>query len=124
MHACVQICQSVRLKMPALLYSIVPLIPTGFNFTSEYQQLMDTTVTFEWNPAQGSGPEAVVDYYIIYITPSPPSHPSTNQVESPPWNVTLAHNTIYSINITAVNCAGESDAFVLPDIGKDVTFIQ
>ncbi len=78
--------------------------------------MVNTTLTFEWDPPQGSGSEVIVDYYIISISPRPLSHSITNVVPSFPWNVTLAHNTVYSANITAVNCAGVSDTFVLFDI--------
>ena len=78
--------------------------------------MRDTTLTLEWDPPQGSGPEAIVDSYTISISPDPLSHPGVNMNLSSPWNVTLAHNTTYSIGITAVNCAGESDNFTLPDI--------
>ena len=39
-----------------------------------------------------------------------------NLVESSPWNVTLDYNVIYTANITAINCAGETEAFSLPII--------
>ena len=91
-------------------------MPSGFNFTREYHEINSTTLTFEWDPPLGSGPEAVVDNYTISISPAPLSHPSTNVVPSSPWNVTLAHNIPYTINITSVNCAGESDRFTFPDI--------
>ena len=78
--------------------------------------MTNTTLTLEWDLPQGSGPEAIVDSYTISISPSPLSHPGINMGVFSPWNVTLAHNTTYNIEITAVNCAGESRAFSLPDI--------
>ena len=75
--------------------------------------MTDTTLTLEWDSPQASGPEGS---YTISISPDPLSHPGVNMNLSSPWNVTLAHNTTYSIGITAVNCAGESDNFTLPDI--------
>ena len=75
-----------------------------------------TTLMFDWRPPQGSGPETVVDYYTVFISPSPPSRPSYNVVSSPPWNVTLSHNVVYSVNITATNCAGESEVVAFPEI--------
>ena len=94
----------------------VPLLPTGFNYTREYHETATTTITLAWNPSPGSGPEAIVDNYIISISPQPLSHSSENIVLSSPWNVSLSHNTIYSVNITAANCAGLSDTYVLPNI--------
>lgn len=81
-------------------------MPSGLNFTREYQGINYTTVTLEWDPPQGSGQEAIVDNYTISVFPRPLSHPSINVVMYPPWNVTLDHSRVYSINITAVNCAG------------------
>lgn len=81
--------------------------------------MLETTVTFEWDPPQGSGPEAVVDNYTISISPRPLSHPCTNVVhgvQSLVWSATLAHNTMYTLNITAVNCEGQSDPYNFPQI--------
>ena len=79
-------------------------------------------LTFEWDLPQGSGPEAIVDNYIISILPSPLSSPGTNVFFVPlntAWNVTLNHNEQYSINLTALNCAGDSDPFLYYiDYGK------
>ena len=86
--------------------------------------MTDTTLTLEWDPPQGSGPEAIVDSYTISISPDPLSHLGVNMNLSSPWNVTLAHNTTYSIGITAVNCAGESDSFTLADIQYGIQFLQ
>ena len=97
-------------------YAIEPLVPTGFRFTGEYHQFMNTTLTFEWDSPQGIGPETIVDNYTITISPSPPLQPNKYRVMQPPWIVTLTHNTIYSINITAANCAGESAAFEFSEI--------
>ena len=49
------------------------------------------------------------------MTPRPLSHPISNLVLLPPWNVTLDYNVIYIASIIAVNCAGESEAAELPE---------
>lgn len=77
---------------------------------------MDITVDFDWAHPQGSGPEAIVDYYIISISPNPLSHPGSNNVSSPPWNVTVGYNVDHTVNITAVNCAGNSDTLVSSNV--------
>ena len=77
---------------------------------------MMTALTFEWDAPQGSGPETIVDNYTIIIHPQPVISPSINVVSLRLWNTTLAHNEIYSINITAVNCAGSGGTFVFPNI--------
>ena len=92
---------------------IVPLSPTGFNITGLYHGTMETTITLEWDPPDGSGPEAIVDNYTISISPDPPYKPAINFVLLPPWNVTLTHNVEYTINVTALNCFGESSPTVL-----------
>ena len=94
----------------------MPHAPTGINIPERYHDGLETTINLDWDPAQGSGPEAVVDYYVISISPAPPYQPSINMESSPPWNVTLAHNQLYTGNITAINCAGESMPSMLPSI--------
>ena len=97
-------------------FYVEPLAPTGLNYTSEYHQFMNSTLTLDWDAPLGSGPQAVVDNYTLSISPAPLSHPGTNVVQDPPFNVTLAHNIAYTLNITAVNCAGESETVTFPDI--------
>lgn len=82
-------------------------MPTGFGITNEYHGILNTTLTFEWDPFQGSGPESVVDHFVLSISPQPLSSLVMNVVPSPPWNVTISYNTVYNVNITAVNCAGD-----------------
>ncbi len=77
---------------------------------------IDTTVMFEWDPPNGSGPEAVVENYIISILPMPDSHPISNVVNTTSWNVTLDYNVVYNATITAQNCAGKSEINVLTNI--------
>ena len=86
---------------------------TGFNIAKRFNSRLNITVTFEWDSPPGSGPETIVDNYTIVITPAPVSHPISNVVLASPWNVTLNHNTLYTATITAVNCGGESEAFIL-----------
>ena len=93
----------------------MPQIPTGFVVTEQYPTDIAKTVTFEWDEPRGIGPELIVDYYLISITPQPRSHPIINNVSSSPWNVTLDFNVAYITTITAVNCAGQSMTLVLPE---------
>ena len=102
----------------------MPLTPTGFSILSDHHRANDTIPTFEWDPPGGMGPQTIVDYYIISISPSPLSHPGTNIVHSSPWNVTLAYNTLYNLSITAVNCAGESGVFVLTGLEFGKVLVQ
>ena len=92
-------------------------MPTGLRIAQNCFTPENNTATFEWDPPLGMGPEVVVDYYRIAILPAPLSHSSiTNVVNSTVWNVTLSYNTIYTANITAINCAGESISFPLENI--------
>ena len=91
---------------------LVPLTPTGFNITQRMDSMhYNTTITFEWDPPPGRGPEAIVDYYPIFFIPRPLSHPSYNVLSSSSWIVTVRYNVEYTAVITAVNCAGESSPF-------------
>ena len=77
---------------------------------------MSTMVTLDWDPPEGTGPEAVVDNYTITISPPSPYQPARITVTTLQWNVTLEHNTVYSINLTAENCIGESEPSSLSNI--------
>lgn len=99
-----------------MVLHVVPLIPSGFGYTIEYHEVTETTITFEWDPPQGSGPEGIVDGYTISISSDPMSQPLQITNISSPWNVTLTHNTPYSIGIVALNCGGESTTLFHPTI--------
>ena len=77
---------------------------------------METTVTLDWDPPQGRGSEAVVDNYAIFISPPPTHYHLGIVVARPQRNVTLQHNRVYSISITAINCVGESNPSELSNI--------
>ena len=100
----------------------VPLPPTDFHITREYHGNDETTVTLDWDPPEGTGPETFVDNYTISISPTPPHHQSTRiMVSSPLWNITLENNIMYFVNLTAINCAGESDpSSLLVEYGMDL----
>lgn len=91
----------------------VPLSPASFIISREYHEDMETTITLEWDPPQGNGPESIVDNYTVSISPDPPYDPAINPTLLPPWNVTLTHNVEYIINVTALNCLGKSSPSVL-----------
>ena len=93
----------------------VPLIPSGFYIAEENFTETNLTVTFVWDEPQGNGPEAIVDNYIIVISPRPLSLPSgINVLPNSPqaFDVTLNYNTPYMATITAENCAGMSETTV------------
>ena len=73
--------------------------------------MINTTLVFVWD-----APQFVVDNVTISITPLPLSQSNVASIQFPPWNVTLEHNTVYSVNISFTNCAGKGDTFIFPDI--------
>ena len=83
----------------------------------------NVTVTFQWEPPQGGGPQAVVDYYLLSVFPQPLSQPIIGNISGTliSWDVTMQYNTRYSANVTAVNCAGNSETAVLP---MDIEFSE
>ena len=91
-----------------------PFPPTGFNLTRTFHSATNSTFTLEWDVTTQDG--NVVDSFIISISYALMSLPARNVIFSPPWNITLVHNIIYTLSLTAMNCAGESKPTVLPEI--------
>ncbi len=83
-----------------------------------FYALENITVIFLWDPPLGVGDEAVVDNYVITISPRPLSHNTSIFTISPPLNVTIDYNVRYTARIVAVNCYGESDYDSTEIIGK------
>ena len=89
----------------------------------------NVTITFQWEPPQGGGPQTVVDYYLLSVYPQPLSQPIIANISRTlnSWNVTMQYNTRYSADITAVNCAGSSEATDLPidvEFSKLIVYIE
>ena len=103
----------------------VPLPPANFSITREYHTTSNVTVTFDWYPPQGNGPEVIVDSYEISVTPSPLSHSNPITINSTIWNMTLNFNTAYVATITSINCVGAGMSFILQNIefSKLITII-
>ena len=97
-------------------FLLVPLRPSNFSITEQYDTISNTTITLEWSPPQGSGSEAVVDYYIFSISPTPLSHTTSVIVNSFAIRVTVEYNVAYKFNILAINCAGQSNISTLQNI--------
>ena len=95
----------------------VPLPPGNFTITREYHTASNITVTFEWDPPQGNGPEVTVDSYEISVTPSPLSHSTPITINSTIWNTTLNFNIAYVATIISINCAGAGKPLTLQNIG-------
>ena len=95
-------------------HSTVPSSPIDFGIIMKNHGNMETEVTLDWDSPQGTGPEAIVDNYTISISPTPLFQ---QEVLIQMFNVTLAHNVLYTINLTAMNCAGVSEPAILSNIG-------
>ncbi len=88
------------------MYSIIvlPSIPTGVQIIDRD----DRMVTLAWDTPESN------DYYTITISPAPLSHPMFIRVDSSPWNILLNGSIdTYILNISAVDCNGESNPFTL-----------
>ena len=99
-----------------LFFSSVPLPPANFTITREYHTTSNITITFEWDPPQGSGPEVIVDSYEISVTPSPLSYSTPVTINSTTWNTTLNFNIAYVATIISINCAGAGKPLSLQSI--------
>ena len=92
----------------------VPLTPSGLTLTNDSFHIgFEAVIYLEWDLPLGRGPEAIVDNYTISISPNPPYESAINFISSNSWNVTLLHNIEYSLNLTAINCVGESGPSML-----------
>ena len=90
--------------------------PTRLRITDVYHQMINTTITLAWDPPpQGVPPVDTVDHYMIYISTMSESSAGIS-VPSSPWNVTLERNVVYSVSVTAGNCAGQSTALTLDNV--------
>ena len=78
-----------------------------------YHSSFEVIGTLDWDPPLGSGPEAIVDNYILSFSPTPIHQLATINLPSGPVRVILSYDVHYNINLTAVNCAGESEPFIL-----------
>lgn len=103
-------------KELTLFYTvIVPNSPSEFTVSQEAFTPINIFVTLLWDPPQGMGPQFVVDYYRIIVSP-PPLSDRINLVNTSYLIVTLDYNLEYTAILTAINCAGESSPLFLTGI--------
>ena len=105
-----------------LFYHAVPSPPTGLHISAATHLRENITALFQWHQPTRDD-QTIVDYYRIFIFPEPLSHPTSNLVISPPWNVTIDARTSYRVNIRAGNCVGESTEST-ENIGKVCTLVR
>ena len=92
----------------------VPLLTSGLSITNESFTVSNLTILFQWNGPQGSGPQLVVDNYIVSITPMPlfpPINITTLSNSTQNLYVSLLYNRMYTASLTATNCAGDSETY-------------
>ena len=92
----------------------MPNGPSGSSIASEFLRIEETVLTLVWSAPTGSEPADIVDNYVIYLMPPSPDSRITVPAASP-FNVSLAHNVVYTLNVTASNCYGESEPDVIPN---------
>jgi hypothetical protein len=95
--------------LDCFLHPAVPDIPVNFNISAQNDALLNTTVTFTWDPPPGTGVKTILDNYVLSVVPQSLSHPASNFVYSDIINVTLKYNLEYTATLIAVNCAGNSN---------------
>ncbi len=74
--------------------------------------MSNVTVTLVWKEPEGSGPETVVENYRISIYPASLAYPNSDVLtSSPSLSITVNYTQLYTVNLTAINCEGESADF-------------
>ncbi len=73
-------------------------------------------ITLEWDPPSSTGGVSVS--YTLTISPTPLSGSPVTMVTTSA-HVTMSYNTPYNLTITAINCAGSSNALMtmIPSVG-------
>ena len=94
---------------------LAPAEVSQVDFSRVVHSMTQSTVALQWHhPTISEDPRSVVDNYSIAFSPAPLSHPSRINVPSPPLNnVTVQHNRLYLMKISAMNCVGKSESFTL-----------
>ena len=89
-----------------LLYAVnrPPPAPSHFRVTSNRSTNYNYSIMFRWDHEKPN----IVENYTVTVSPAPLSEPAMSEVTSRSWRITLAYFTVYSIEILAVNCGGNS----------------
>lgn len=75
---------------------------------------MRSKLTLVYDPPQGVGPQVVVHNYRISFSPVSPHEPASSTFRDiVPRKFDVAHNVVYTITLTALNCFGESQPTIL-----------
>lgn len=87
---------------------IVPLPPINLSISEEYEDKQNITVTFEWNPANGTGAEYFVESYSVSLSSELEEYYYQESIHLEAINLTLDYNVNYTATVVSLNCAGES----------------
>ena len=101
------------------------MVPSSFNNSRVYYFTPSAIITLEWSRPQGVGSKGVADYYVVTISSTSPSLSNESaSVNSTALNVTVLYGVTYMFSVSAINCAGASDAAILSNIRLGMTEIR
>ena len=85
-----------------------PAALSGVMTSADENQFTPSTasITLTWSASSGA------DNYTIMVTPPLPSGQSLLSTTNPSLQLTVLYNEEYSINITALNCAGSNSTII------------
>lgn len=96
--------------------SLEPLGPVNFNISGTVESTTSIEVFFEWDAPLGIGPEFFIQSYSISVASGSEFYSSNTAPENTTVNFTLNYNVNYTAFAVSLNCAGESEPFILSDI--------
>ena len=94
----------------------MPLSPTDLMISDEHESKQNITVTISWNKPNGAGGEYFVEYFKILVFEPDGFLHHTDKLSSEFEVVTLDYNVNYTVNVSSVNCEGESYPLSLHNI--------
>lgn len=102
---------------PACIFLLLVPVPiSGIAIVSEIRSTHYISVTITWEEAVGIGPEYVIDYYSITVTPPTIDGNSSFEVTlqaSLSISIKLTYNVEHIVDFFAVNCVGLSEPISL-----------
>ena len=93
-----------------------PLYPVNFVINSTNETTDSIIVLFKWEAPSGIGPGFFIQSYNVSITSENSSYSYNLTYGTTMLNATLNYNVNYTASIVAINCAGESNSFILSNI--------
>ena len=97
--------------------TLEPLPPVSFNITGTEESTENIEVFFAWEAPSGDiGPEFFIQSYNISVMSESEYYSYTVTPTNTALNFTLNYNVNYTALAVAINCAGESEPFILSNI--------